>query len=166
MQKKFRISWRSIRGEWNAKNYIRLIVYIASAFLINLAVEMLSRRSAVDGLAYLAERPWQFFYDTLIILFSLCISMLFRKRGFFFFLISALWLGLGVTNCILLGYRATPLTAPDIWLMASVRDIMEVYLPPLAITALIVGIAVVIAGIALIWLSARKYQVSYFFSVF
>lgn len=151
------------RREWNAENFKRLLFYIASALLINLALEMLSRRSFAAGVQYLTQRPWQFFYDALIILFTLSLSLVFRKRGFFFALFSAVWLGLGLTNCILLGYRATPLTAPDIWLVSSVRDIIEIYLSPVAIFGLMLLITAVIAGIIFLWLRARRYQTDYYF---
>ena len=125
---KSKISLARVRQGWNVNNIIRVLIYIAASFLINLGLEMLSRRSFSAGFTYLTTRPWQFFYDSLIILFTLSLSLIFRKRGFFFLLVSAIWLGLGLTNCILLGYRATPLTAPDIALLSSVRDIIEIYL--------------------------------------
>lgn len=156
----------AIRQEWNLENFKRLIFYIASAVFINMALEMLSRRSFMAGVRYLTERPWQFFYDALIILFTLSLSLVFRKRGFFFVLFSAVWLGLGLTNCILLGYRATPLTAPDIWLVSSVRDIIEIYLSPIAIIGLMLLITGVIAGIMYLWLRARRYRTSYYFGFF
>lgn len=156
----------AIRQEWNLENFKKLIFYIASAVFINMALEMLSRRSFMAGVRYLTERPWQFFYDALIILFTLSLSLVFRKRGFFFALFSAIWLGLGLTNCILLGYRATPLTAPDIWLVSSVRDIIEIYLSPIAIIGLMLLITGVIAGIMYLWLHARRYRTSYYFGFF
>ena len=127
---------------------------------------MLSRRSFTAGVRYLTERPWQFFYDALIILFTLSLSLVFHKRGFFFVLFSAVWLGLGLTNCILLGYRATPLTAPDIWLVSSVRDIIEIYLSPIAIVGLMLLITAVIAGIMFLWLRAKRYRTDYYFGFF
>ena len=166
MRNKSTLSLAAIRREWNIKNIVRFLSYIAAAFLINLGLEMLSRRSFTAGIAYLTDRPWQFFYDSLIILFTLSLSLVFRKRGFFFAFISTVWLGLGLTNCILLGYRATPLTAPDIWLISSVRDIIEIYLSPAAILALMLVISCVIGAIILLWLHAKKYRTDYFFGLF
>lgn len=165
MHRKKMLSFRHARSEWNRENLLRLLVYIVAAFGINLALEMLSRRSVPDGLHFLVTRPWQFFYDSLIILFTLSLSMVFRRRGFCFLLLSCVWLGLGIANCILLGFRATPLTAPDIWLLASVRDIIEIYLSPLMLVLLMLGIAVLIGVIALLWLRAKKTRPSYYFAV-
>ena len=82
MRNKSTLSLAAIRREWNIKNIVRFLSYIAAAFLINLGLEMLSRRSFTAGIAYLTDRPWQFFYDALIILFTLSLSLVFRKRGF------------------------------------------------------------------------------------
>lgn len=165
MKFEHKFSLRKARSEWNRNNLLRLVTYIIAAFLINLALEMFSRRSFYDGIHYLITRPWQFFYDTLIILFSLSFSMLFRKRNFCFLLLSAVWLGLGIANCILLGFRATPLTAPDIWLLASVRDIIEVYLNHFELIALMLAISLLIGVIILLWIRSRKYHPSYYFAV-
>lgn len=160
---KSKFSLARVRQEWNVNNIIRVLIYIAASFLINLGLEMLSRRSFSAGFTYLTTRPWQFFYDSLIILFTLSLSLIFRRRGFFFLLVSAIWLGLGLTNCILLGYRATPLTAPDIALLSSVRDIIEIYLSPIAIIGLMLAISGVIGAIMLLWLRAKKYKTDYYF---
>lgn len=163
MHNKSRFLIAKVRREWNVSNIVRMLIYIAASFLINLGLEMLSRRSFSAGITYLTTRPWQFFYDSLIILFTLTLSLIFRRRGFFFLLVSAIWLGLGLTNCILLGYRATPLTAPDIALLSSVRDIIEIYLSPIAIIGLMLAISGVIAAIMLLWLRAKKYKTDYYF---
>lgn len=68
----------------------------------------------------------------------------------------AVWIGLGLANCILLGFRATPLTAPDIWLLSSVRDIIEIYMSQPVLILLMLGIAALIGVIVLLWLRAKK----------
>lgn len=166
MKTKIRLSLKNAKKEWNKENLRRLLFYTIAAFLINFILEMLSRRSIAAGVTYLAERPLQFFYDALIILFMLSVALIFRKRNFFFLLFSAIWLGLGLTNCILLGVRATPLTMPDIWLIGTVRDIIEIYLPQIAIVGMMLGIALLIGAIILIWIHSDKYKVSYYFAAF
>ena len=105
MKMKRPFSLRRVGKEWNRENILRFLGYILAAFVINLALECLSRRSLGDGLHYMVTRPWQFFYDSLIILFTLSLSLLFRKRSFCFLLFAAVWIGLGLANCILLGFR-------------------------------------------------------------
>ena len=100
MKMKRPFSLRRVGKEWNRENILRFLGYILAAFVINLALECLSRRSFGDGLHYMVTRPWQFFYDSLIILFTLSLSLLFRKRSFCFLLFAAVWIGLGLANCI------------------------------------------------------------------
>ena len=163
MKMKRPFSLRRVGKEWNRENILRFLGYILAAFVINLALECLSRRSFGDGLHYMVTRPWQFFYDSLIILFTLSLSLLFRKRSFCFLLFAAVWIGLGLANCILLGFRATPLTAPDIWLLSSVRDIIEIYMSQPVLILLMLGIAALI-GVVLLWLRAKKTRPSYYFA--
>ena len=164
MKMKRPFSLRRVGKEWNRENILRFLGYILAAFVINLALECLSRRSFGDGLHYMVTRPWQFFYDSLIILFTLSLSLLFRKRSFCFLLFAAVWIGLGLANCILLGFRATPLTAPDIWLLSSVRDIIEIYMSQPVLILLMLGIAALIGVIVLLWLRAKKTRPSYYFA--
>ena len=77
MKMKRPFSLRRVGKEWNRENILRFLGYILAAFVINLALECLSRRSLGDGLHYMVTRPWQFFYDSLIILFTLSLSLLF-----------------------------------------------------------------------------------------
>lgn len=164
MKMKRPFSLRRVGKEWNRENILRFLGYILAAFVINLALECLSRRSLGDGLHYMVTRPWQFFYDSLIILFTLSLSLLFRKRSFCFLLFAAVWIGLGLANCILLRFRATPLTAPDIWLLSSVRDIIEIYMSQPVLILLMLGIAALIGVIVLLWLRAKKTRPSYYFA--
>ncbi|MDR0889374.1 MAG: LTA synthase family protein [Oscillospiraceae bacterium] len=158
-------SWRMVRSEWNKTNYLRLLIMVAASVLINLAVEMFSRRSFLAGFSFLAESPSRFFYDTLIILFTLSVTPLFRRRTFYFILISCTWLGLGITNFILLGHRATPLTMPDIMLLSTVRDIIEKYMSYPQIALLILVISVVIGLIIWLWLRMKRHKPPYYFAL-
>ena len=71
---------------------------------------------------------------------------------------------IGLTVGILLGFRATPLTAPDIWLLSSVRDIIEIYMSQPVLILLMLGIAALIGVIVLLWLRAKKTRPSYYFA--
>ena len=86
---------------------------VGLGLLLYLIIEMLSRRSVIDGAAYLIQHPLLFLYNSLIVIVTLSIALLFRKKEFMYSLISIVWLGLGITNCVLLGFRTTPLNAMD-----------------------------------------------------
>ena len=86
---------------------------VGLGLLLYLIIEMLSRRSVIQGAAYLVEHPLLFLYNSLIVIVTLSVALLFRKKEFVYSLISIIWLGLGITNCVLLGFRTTPLNAMD-----------------------------------------------------
>lgn len=145
-----------LRGEWNRKNARLLPTYFLTALLLNAVIEVLARRSIDDTVAYAFTRPLSFLYGTAILYCTCCISLLFRKRRFWFLLLCAVWLGLAVTDFILLTYRSMPLTASDIRLMSSVRDIFEKYLSHPLLLLLMLGISAALGAIFFLWIRAKK----------
>ncbi len=153
------------RKEWSRQNFRLLLTCFCAALLINLVVEVLVRRSLDDTVAYIFTQPFSFLYGAALIYFTLSFSLLFRKRGFWFLLVCTVWLGLAVTDFILLTYRSMPLTASDIWLMASVRDIFEKYLSHILLLLLMLGISALLAAIFYLWLRAKKTESIFLFGL-
>ena len=147
----------NLRREWNQENYHTLLLYFIAALVLNFAIELLARRSLLDTFAFCIGKPWVFLYGSYLLFFTLSFSLLFAKRRFYFLLIATVWLGLAITDFILLTFRSMPLTASDIWLMASVRDIFEKYLSHFSLFLLILGISAVIGLIFFLWSRAKKF---------
>lgn len=165
MRMKAYFSKENLHKEWNRSNYRLLALYFLSSLLLNAVIELLARRSLFDTLAFCIGKPWVFLYGAYLIFFTISFSLLFAKRRFYFLLVSAVWLGLAVTDFLLLTFRSMPLTASDIWLMASVRDIFEKYLSHIALFLLILGIAALIGLILFLWSRAKKFPRTPCFSV-
>ena len=89
------------------------LYYLFSVAFI-LLVEMLARHSPVKGWRFVWDHPFLILYSALILTTVYSLTFLFRRRRFVWLLITALFLTLGVSNCILLFYRITPLAATDI----------------------------------------------------
>lgn len=132
---------------------------IGLGLILYLIVEMLSRRSMIAGAAYLVQHPLLFLYNSLIVIVTLSIAMLFRKKEFVFSLISMVWLGLGVTNCVLLGSRTTPLNAMDFRTFKDVMGIMTVYFTKGQIAMMAAAAALLAAIIAFIFIKAPKKKI-------
>ena len=158
-------SAKNLKKQWNRENYRIVLLYFVFSILLNGVVELLARRSLFDTLAFCIGKPWVFFYGTFLIFTVLSFSLLFAKRRFWFLLLAAVWFGLAVTDFILLTFRSMPLTASDIWLMASVRDIFEKYLSRVELFFLILGIAALIGVIFFLWSRAKKFPRTPCFSV-
>lgn len=127
------------------------------AFALALITEMLSRRSPIQGILFMFKNPAVFVCDALIILFTLSIAMVLPRRRFFTTLISAVWLGLATANCIVLGFRITPISAIDLLILKSGFSIVGMYLSVFQIVLLIVGVVLLAVLLFLVFItSARK----------
>ena len=157
-------SAEKLKKQWNRENYRIVSLYFVFSVLLNGAIELLARRSLFDTLSFCIGKPWVFLYGAFLIFTVLSFSLLFPKRRFWFLLLAAVWFGLAVTDFILLTFRSMPLTASDIWLMASVRDIFEKYLSRIELLFLILGISALLGLIFFFWARAKKFPCTPCFS--
>ncbi|MBQ9766577.1 MAG: sulfatase-like hydrolase/transferase [Lachnospiraceae bacterium] len=126
------------------------------AIALNLCIEAFSRESVVKPFFYLFTSPLAFLYNTLLICTTLSLAFLFKRRKFMLFLISALWLTVGVTDFVMLQFRTTPFTAVDLLLLDSAFAIMGHYLTPFQIALVIAAIVLAIVIAFLLFRHAKK----------
>lgn len=134
---------------------------VGLAFLLSVVMEILNRRSIGAGFGFLLLHPVYFLCNMLLILFTLLLSLLVRRRIFMLSLVSAVWLGLSITNFVLLGYRSTPLAAIDFYILKPVFSILKIYLTPVQMVLIALAFLLVIAGIVLIFLKAPRQHALY-----
>ncbi len=142
-----------------AVNIHRAPFYFLLAALQTFVVEWLSRRSFVGAVCFVWESPLAFLANYGIILLTLLPALLFRKRVAGLALMTSVWMLLGVTQCIVLCSRVTPLTAIDIAVAFSVITIIGAYLSPLEIVLICVGLVSLLAGIVFLFIRAKRYAV-------
>ena len=126
------------------------------AMLLNLLVEIFSRRSIVAGFGFLLSDPLLFLYNSAIILLTLSVSLACKRRYFTLILISVSWLALGIANCVLLGFRTTPLAAIDFQILKSVDSIISMYLNLIQIALILAAIVGVVTAMIIAWLKTPK----------
>ena len=71
------------------------------ALLLNLVIETLGRFPTVGifgGLSFMVHSPLVFLYNALILYATLVLASLFKRRVFFFTIVSIFWLGIGIIN--------------------------------------------------------------------
>lgn len=114
----------------NIKKFVKcqLVTNIILAFLINFVIELCGRKTIKATFLYLIDQPLVFFFNMGLILLSLCFVFLIKRRIFGVVVISTLWLGIGIINGVMLGYRITPFTVVDFTLISSAFTIMGKYL--------------------------------------
>ncbi len=155
----------SIRGALRRFSYapIRsaLPVLAMLSLILNLLLEVLGRRSIPEALLYLFSSPLLFFANVLIILFTLALCLLARRRLTVLLITTTLWLALGVTNCIVLSYRSSPLSAIDLLIVRSALGMATVYFTVIQLVLIILLIAAFIALLLYLFIKSPRCRVSY-----
>lgn len=91
--------FKGLSRVWNNKFFsIPWVRLGLLAILLNFVIECLSRHSVLKGIIYFGRHPLAFLLNCVMIFFTLSFAMLFKKRIFVTFFISAIWIGLGVTK--------------------------------------------------------------------
>ena len=123
--------------------------YVATVILglvLTFIMESFNQRAVLGGFSFLMSNPLMFLVSAMIIITSLSLTLLFRKRRFLILLISIAWMVLIITNFIIRTFRTTPLRAIDFRVAKSVVSIVNMYLS--------VGLIIVLAVVVLLALAA------------
>ena len=132
--------------------------FLFAPLIINFIIELCSRRNLGDTFGYIFGSPLVFLYNSLIILATLSIVLLFKRRTFFFSLITTVWIGFGITNGIILSNRVTPFTATDLTLADLGLGIISKYLSKTTTTLIATFLIVVVLGIVILFFKGPKYK--------
>ncbi|MBQ7871897.1 MAG: LTA synthase family protein [Oscillospiraceae bacterium] len=151
-----RIRWAQIRTQFSRESFGILLRLLLLAVGMNFTIEAMARHSIVETLQFMRSEPAAYAFGILLIFCTLTISLIFKRRRFAVLLISTVWLGIGIANFVVAFYRSMPITAYDIWLMSSVRDIFDMYLSHFSLALIMVGISVVLGAVIFLWMQLRK----------
>ncbi len=128
------------------------------AFVLELLMEILGRRSIWLGVKFMISSPIVFVYNTSIIFFTLLFALFLRKRVFGIVLISVVWLICGIANFVVLGYRITPFAAIDLLMVKDVISMLDVYFSKVQQILLLVAAVAVIFGIVILFRKSPKFE--------
>ena len=152
---------------WNSKvlgnPWVRLGLL---ALLLNFINECLSRHSFIKGIIYFGSHPLAFLFNSFMIFFTLSIAMLFKKRVFATFFISALWFGLGVTNFVIRSSRKSPFAASDFRNLTEGLKVIQKYytIPQIVILCLVIAALVACIIFIAIRTPKAKQKINYLLS--
>lgn len=138
--------------------------FILLAILVNLVVEMFSRRSIPEGLLFMVTNPLCFIYGVLLVLFTMSFAVLVHRKVFAITLICGLWIVCGVVNFVVRGFRHTPFTAQDFKLLKYAFKVAPVYLTKVQIVIIIIAAVLFIAAMIVWGFKAPKHKekINYF----
>ncbi len=79
---------------------------------------------------------------------------------FVYSVISVVWIGLAITNFIILSSRKTPFTAMDFYLIKDAIKVAGLYVSVIQIILIALLVIAVIAGLVFLWRKAPKLEVT------
>ncbi len=133
---------------WNNRFFSVIWVRLGlCSILLNFLIECLNRLSFIKGIIHVFTGPLVFLFNTMLIFLTMCIVPFFKKRVFATALVSALWLVLGIVNCVISANRKTPFTAPDFFNIGDGLKIIRQYISLPGIIMLCVLVVAIIGGI-------------------
>ncbi len=106
----------------------RLVMLPVLALLLTLIVELCNRGLSPARLfQFVIQRPAYFLYNVLIVLTSLLLSELFKRRRAVLSTISILWVVLGIVQFIVIKDRTQPFCSVDILMIKDAFSLITIY---------------------------------------
>lgn len=133
-----------------------VILYIAVPFVVNFIVDCLSRKSFIAGVAFYFNHPFRFWCNAMIIMLTVSVTMLFRKRVFWATMVYLVWIVFGIVNCLVLINRVTPFAAVDFKLLDDCFSVLDQYFNIFGFIAIGLGIVLVIVFLVFLWIKTGK----------
>ncbi len=154
------VSFGKFLKEWITDKYNRntILLYVLLPFFINYILECCERKSFIGGFLHLQANPFAYLSNMLIVLFTLSVTFLFRRRIFTLSLLSVVWIIFGVANFILLSNRVTPFTAYDLKLISAALDVLNKYLNTFQLILVLLLLALAVAGLVFVFIKMPKLE--------
>ena len=105
----------------------RLVGLPLLAIVLTLFVESLSRGNPVKAFLYAFNSPLYFLYNCLLVLTTLSFSELFKHRRSWLFLLSVVWMGLGIAERVVVMNRTQPFTSMDVLVVKDAITLTTLY---------------------------------------
>ena len=137
------------------------LIRVITALALNLLTEILLRRSLIEAFEFAVNKPAAFAVGFLIILGTLAVSMITKRRTYWFVIPAFIWFALAVANCILMSVRTTPLAATDILIIFSCLEVIPQYLNTAEIILILIGIVLLLIFAVYRFFHSKKYPVKW-----
>lgn len=126
------------------------------SLILEIILEICDWRSVELFFVFFEERTWVFFYNCMIVFLTFIPVFLVKRKLFVYILVSCVWLGIGITNGTMLGYRNTPFSAVDIALLKSTFPVLTNYLAEWQIVGIAILLIVLIVALVCLFLYCPK----------
>ncbi|MBE5938991.1 MAG: LTA synthase family protein [Lachnospiraceae bacterium] len=136
---------------------LTFILFVTLPIFVNLIIELLSRKSVIKLVSYIFGNPLAFLSGVAIIMATMSIMLLFKRRFFVMVVVAVIWTGFGVTNFVLRSFRETPFSASDFRLIGDAMKTIDKYMNFVGILMLCAGIVLVIAIVVFLFIKSPQY---------
>lgn len=136
-----------------------VLTCVIIGIILNLITECLHRHSVIAGLVHAFTRPLPFLFNCLVIITTLVICTLLKKRYFWLSLVSVLWFVMGLINGIVLLMRITPFEWADLSFVKI--SLIQIYLNNFEIVLIITAILLALGFLVYFFIKGPKSKVNY-----
>ena len=137
-------------------NLLSVPLQFLGCCVLYLVIEALSRHSLWEAWQYMTGSPLIFLYNAFLIFTTSLVVYLFKHRIFARTIVGCFWFILGCVNGFLLLNRVTPFTGPDLKLINDAMRILNKYLSPGLVVAVLVGLGVLL--LFFIWMFRKGWK--------
>ena len=137
-------------------NLLSVPLQFLGCCVLYLVIEALSRHSLWEAWQYMTGSPLIFLYNAFLIFTTSLVVYLFRHRIHARTIVGCFWFILGCVNGFLLLNRVTPFTGPDLKLINDAMRILNKYLSPGLVVAVLVGLGVLL--LFFIWMFRKGWK--------
>lgn len=120
--------------------------------------EFWGRRSITLGIKFILDKPLVFLINVYIVFLTFMFASFFKRRLLYYLVVTSIWAAIGITNGVMLGYRNTPFTFVDVQLAKAGFAVMNNYMSILQILGLILGAALLLGILVILFFIAPKYD--------
>lgn len=129
----------------------KIVIWVLIALALTFFCDILNQRSITQAFIRLFTKPLNFIFNSLIIMSTISLAGLFKKRKFAMTLCCLPWVVLAIGNFIVQCFRNTPVSFNDFTVLFAVFSVFNNYLGVFEIILIIVAIASVIAGLIFLY---------------
>lgn len=119
------------------------------AFIMQIFIETLSRKSLIGAFGFLFKHPDRFFFNFLIVLAPFMISIAVKRKLLVYIVSVILWAVVGITDYYLLTFRTTPFVGVDIDMDIDDLIVAYKYLSPVQGILITLGLLLAVGVIIL-----------------
>ncbi len=137
------------------------LMWIGSSAGVNFILEWLQRGSITEAFGHLFLSFPIFLINTAIVMLTTSLMLIVKRKWFAFAVPTVIWLVIGVTNAIVLGFRPLPISASDFRLTGEATQLIGLYMKPWQISLIVFGIVAVLAIMVLLFRFGPRYNVDF-----